>query len=426
MEHDQVDRSSHQTRPRAFRIFSAFVFITLFMFGAIGACAPEVVGTCIAGYINADGVCEGKCDPSKCVAGNTCVNNRCVLVCDSQSDCFDDGTQICAPAIEDKTNAAINTCQPSGSSYGVGFSCPFGNECANAISCRTTGEKCDLAQCDGQPDTCQIDTEACYARANCNIGKCPDGKPCMFFSCALQDCTAELVCASNGVGDTEAYCTKNDCNDDADCPGGFYCGLTHDPHELCNSSPTKGNNDFCGRVPANTPCIDPGSLGQGNTMVEGQLCILRKACIRRKDCDPCTTDLDCADVANHCVTMPKESQKRCARECLTSSDCGDEYACVALDPNDMNSTLVCKHKFGACIGSGKFCDPCRNDADCGPVTGTSACYEYDGGQRGCSTPCETNADCPLSPSNIAGVCYLDDPTGPLYKHCILEGTSRCW
>jgi hypothetical protein len=308
----------------------------------------------------------------------------------------------------------------------VGVNCPFGNECPSLFSCRTTGEHCDPNQCGGQPETCKLDVDACYARTNCTYGKCPDGTACTVSSCSAQDCTADLRCISQGAGDADAYCTKNDCADDADCPGGFYCGVTRDPHELCNSTPKKGNNAACGRVPANTPCIDPATLGQGNTMFEGPVCIMRKACLARKDCDPCTTDLDCAGITNHCVTMDNETQKRCARECATSADCGDQAICVAVDPNDVNSSRVCKHKFGACVGAGKFCEPCLNDTDCGPVTGTGACYEYDGGQRGCFTPCETSADCPPSPSKIVGVCNLDDPNALLYKHCVPEGTNRCW
>lgn len=426
MQHDQVHRSSHNARPKALRFTGVVAFVALAMLGAMGACTPdEPSAACVGGYVNDDGVCEGKCSPSKCLAGNTCVNNRCVLVCDVHSDCLEDGSQNCMPAVEDDTNAAIMTCQPNGVTYGVGLKCPFGNECPNVFSCRTTGERCDPNQCGGQPETCKLDADACYARANCTYGKCPDGSACTVFSCGAQDCTAELVCISKGTGDADAYCTKNDCTDDADCPGGFYCGVTRDPHELCNSTPQKGDNAFCGQVPANTACVDPAALGQGNTMFEGQLCILRKACLARKDCDPCTTDLDCAGVANHCVTMDKESQKRCARECATSADCGDAAICVAIDPNDVNSNRVCKHKFGACVGAGKFCEPCLNDTDCGPVTGTSACYEYDGGQRGCFTPCETNADCPPAPSKNTGVC-LDDPTALLYKHCVPEGNNRCW
>lgn len=425
MQHDHIMRSSLHARRGALSFFSAISLLALTMLGAIGACTSDGSGECLGGVINADGVCEGKCTPDKCLPENTCVNNRCVLECDAHSDCLDDGTQNCLPAVEDDTNAAIMTCQPNNLTFGVGIGCPEGGECADQFSCRTTGERCSPTQCGGVPDACKLDEDACYVRANCAIGKCPDGSACTVFSCSPQECTAELRCMSKGDGDADAYCTKNDCEDDADCPGGFYCGIARDPHELCDSSPKKGNNAFCGQVPINTPCIDPMSLGKGNTMIEGPLCILRKACLLREECDPCTVDLDCSGIANHCVTMTGETQKRCARECTTSKDCGDEYACTALDEANPTGVRVCKHKFGACVGTGKFCEPCLNDTDCGPVTGTAACYEYVGGQRGCFTPCESNADCPPSPSGIVGVCYLDMDS-LFYKHCLPEGNNRCW
>lgn len=427
MQHDHVHTSLLRGRSRAFRFVHAIALCALTMCGVIGACTSDgPAGPCANGFVNAEGICEGKCTPDKCLDHNTCVNNRCVLMCDAHSDCLEDGTQNCLPAIEDDTKSAIMTCQPNGQTSGVGVPCANGDECAQLFSCRTTGERCDPMQCGGAADACTLDAEACYAKANCRIGKCPDGSACTVFSCSPQDCTAELTCVTKGTGDADAYCTKNDCADDADCPGGFYCGVKHESFELCGSSPKKGNNAFCGEAPLGSMCIDPTSLGQGNTMFEGSLCILRKACILRKDCDPCTTDLDCSDLANHCVTMSGESQKRCARECVTAQDCADGYNCSALDENDQSKGRVCKHKFGACVGTGKFCEPCVNDLDCGPVTGTSACYEYNGGQRGCFTPCETNADCPPSPSGNAGVCYLDKPDSLFYKHCVPEGNNRCW
>jgi hypothetical protein len=428
MQHDQNISSSLHARPGALRFFTAISLLAFTMIGAIGACTPEEQppAQCVGGIINADGVCEGKCTPDKCLPGNTCVGNRCVLVCDSHTDCLEDGTQDCAPAVEDDTNAAIMTCQSNGIASGVGIKCPFVDECASLFSCKTTGERCDLSQCGGAADACKIDTEACYAQANCNIGKCPDGSACTVFSCSPQECTAELTCISNGDGDAAAYCTKNDCADDSDCPGGYYCGVTHDPRALCDSNPPKGNNGFCGKVSINTPCVPESDLGNGNTLFEGQLCLLRKTCLVRTDCAPCTTDLDCTGIANRCVSMPGESQKRCARDCLTLKECpGDAYACTAIDEANPDAGRVCRHKFGACTGTGKFCEPCQNDTECGPLTGTGACYEFDGEQRVCFSACNSNADCPTAPSGAPGVCLLDDPASVFYKHCVPDG-ARCY
>ncbi|MFO0615020.1 MAG: hypothetical protein U0414_20690 [Polyangiaceae bacterium] len=51
------------------------------------------------GGVVVNGFCEGKCEPSKCLEGNVCSGNRCVLVCTSQADCAEG--QSCAPAKAD-------------------------------------------------------------------------------------------------------------------------------------------------------------------------------------------------------------------------------------------------------------------------------------------------------------------------------------
>ena len=84
MLHDHVHSSTRHAWPKALPFVSAIAFLTLTMFGAIGACTTEVAApdVCVGGFINDDGVCEGKCKPSKCLPGNICVDNRCVLECE--------------------------------------------------------------------------------------------------------------------------------------------------------------------------------------------------------------------------------------------------------------------------------------------------------------------------------------------------------
>lgn len=420
MVHDYVDSPRH-VLSNALRFVSAWSFLGALVLGVISACGdPPPAKTCVGGLVTPEGVCEPKCSNSKCLPGNICVDNRCVLECTSHGDCLDDGTQNCAPAKEDDTGRATMTCQSNSQSFGIGLKCPFGDECGNVHACSTTGERCDPAQCNGAPDTCKLDEKACFAKANCHIGTCPDGSACTKFSCTAQECTANLTCITKGDADADAYCTKTDCDGDADCPGGYYCGAIRDPRELCDSMPKKGNSNLCGTPPVGAACVPASDLGKDNTLFEGQRCILRKACLKRNECAPCATDLDCSTgIANHCITMPMEAQKRCAKECVTSLDCGRDHICQDLD----GTTKVCVHRTGACVGSGKFCEPCLDDTDCGPLTGTSVCFTHNDGQRGCAdtafpTPCMSDADCPKSPSGAPGFCY-DDPASPIYQHCYI-------
>lgn len=442
MQHDHVFfSSSRSNRSGALRFIAAAALVAFTMLGGLGACESEAPPFCVGGVVKtgSDGqpFCEGKCDPASCLAGNTCVDNRCVLECNSHDDCLADGSQNCTAAVEDGTGRALNACLSNGVSAGVGTPCPLGNECETVYSCRTNGKSCNRdeiqglsGQCGGHPEKCILDDDVCYARPNCTTGKCPDGSECTATPCQLNDCIAPLACVTKGNGDADAYCANRDCAADSDCPGGYYCGVVRDPREICDSSPKKGDSSICGTVSINTPCIDPSELTP--TFYEGQACAMRNTCIKREECAACESDLDCRGLANHCVGMANESTKRCARECASNKDCGRDFVCQAVE----GAGNVCVHRFGACVGTGQFCEPCLNDADCGPPTGTSVCFTHNDGQRGCgdiSFPfsCSSDADCPTSPSGLHAICVLDDPTSNLYKKCYIFAQNAldkytCW
>src|SRR6185369_11981044 len=97
-------------------------------------------------------------------------------------------------------------------------------------------------------------------------GACPDKTACVVPACSEAECLP-LTCKTNGVGDARAYCTKLDCADDSQCPGGYYCGITRDPHTICGLMPEKGNNTVCGKTAE--ACVDPATFGMGNTYFEG-------------------------------------------------------------------------------------------------------------------------------------------------------------
>jgi hypothetical protein len=67
---------------------------------ALAASATGCGKTCEEqGGVDVNGVCESKCEPSKCLEGNVCSGNRCVLVCMSGADCVEG--QACAPVKAD-------------------------------------------------------------------------------------------------------------------------------------------------------------------------------------------------------------------------------------------------------------------------------------------------------------------------------------
>lgn len=395
--------------------------------GAVGACSSSTStpGEDCVGGVMVNGACEGKCRPELCLEGNTCVGNRCTLKCDSHLECYP-GVQECAPATEDDTNAAIMVCTYNDKPTGYGAKCPFGTECGDFGAC-PDGSPCSPTQCGGDLFGCTQDP-SCNGDPACTTGTCQDGSACYFASCSPAECAPAFVCHGAGEGDADAYCTQNDCQADADCPGGFQCAITLDPHEICNSMPKKGNSSHCGET--NEPCLDKSTFGNGNTYMEGSLCILRNTCVKRTQCASCQTDLDCSLVeGQRCVDIG--GSNHCARSCNTDPDCDPDYRCEAN---------ACVPRFGACTGQGNFCEPCQSDNDCGGPESTRGCAELSGGQHACfdyafPDTCTTDADCPKSPSGKNGEC-LDEgeglgPTDSLYHRCYLpynatDNKFGCW
>ena len=310
---------------------------------------------CVGGFVRmVDGkpTCEGLCKASLCTnPGNVCVDNLCALPCTSTLDC--QVGQVCTVGKDDESGKAISTCQPSGKAA-IGTPCPQGKECASLMACG-----------DGTP---------CPANGSCAVGMCQ-----------------ALVCLSSGVGDADAYCTINDCHADGDCPQGYWCQTIRDPHQICGKPvpPT-----LCGKT--TDPCVDLSqNAANGTTFADAPFCTQRNQCRIRKDCDPCMSDTDCGLVAGqHCV------QGNCAHDCTSDASCLDGFKC---------SMGACVPRSGSCTamaGTGKFCDTCREQTDCGSgllcgravVDGLRTCLDEN------PTACTMDTDCPIAPSGLHAMC----------------------
>ncbi len=361
--------------------------------------------------VDVDGteVCEAKCDASKCFEGNTCVGNRCKLVCTKHSDCFsqlegDEINQGCVAVTEDSATglndgASIHVCDAVLSHPLVGLPCPLGHEC------------------DTQPTAC------------------PDGTPCDYGGCDPAHCKP-LVCRTDGLNDAEAYCTTVDCATEADCAPGYYCGVIRAgeivPGATCTTA--KGDDDF--QVPCDQ--IEATNASIGGTLKEGPVSLVRNACIKREPCAPCASSVDCSLRADmQCVQVG--STFHCAETCLIDADCADDFACAGAAAPQVG---FCVPRVGTCVppATNNFCYPCLNDLDCGPAGpgNTQACADLALGQRGCfdasfSTSCTVDSQCPLSPSGRNGEC-LDEaegvaPTDSVYHTCYVPFISQqfqCW
>jgi hypothetical protein len=397
------DRTSPRrgTFTRALQTAAALGLLTLA--GVVSSASSTGCSSSCEGFTRTttgtDGVatetCEALCDVTKCGEHGACVDNKCALTCTGQLDC--NAGEDCVAAKDDK-KADLAICQPNLRGT-IGIHCPFGQgDCAvnGAFAC-PDGKACD--------PTCTTN--------------CP---------CAADQCQA-LFCRTAGQGDADALCTLQDCHADADCPGGFWCSQVRDPQQICGPTCTaskcasgpkqgatctkdadceKGNSKFCGGKVAMPPaCIQPADLSaNGQTFVEAQYCALRNECAVRGQCAPCASDLDCSLVAGQRCTQVG-AEKVCTKTCASDSDCENAFACTAG---------ACVPRFGACVGSAKFCEPCRTDLDCGSKDGTMACISFSGGAEkvcvdiGNGSPCTTDDDCPTTPEGKHGLC-ADDRIG---------------
>jgi hypothetical protein len=171
---------------------------------------------CVGGVILEDGTCVAKCDKSKCVPGNTCVDNKCTLECTAHHQCKQ-YTQSCLASKEDDTERAIFVCTDV-PLVEYGDPCPFGTGCAG-------------------------------------------------------------VCESAGPGDARSYCTV-DCRKDADCPGGYECGWVRDPRNICgtnvgNNTACGTTDQPC--VPPEQVTAENG-LSSDSFCLQQQRCLKREVC----------------------------------------------------------------------------------------------------------------------------------------------------
>lgn len=491
--------------------------------GCLDSTGTATGDECLGGVI-LDGQCQAKCDPAKCLDGNVCVNNQCRLVCVSHRQC-NWPIQACLPTEPEDVveGAALPAWLASASGVctevgrypvpgmgGWGTACPVGNECS-AWAC-PNGLECEPLACwdgvVGHPDQCLPDPLACAGTDPCNIGICQGtGAPCTVTTCAPNECTPFFCKGVGFEGDMLAYCTHYDCSADDDCPAGWSCGAERDPHDICgpicdgdtcddgsgrecetDGDCQKGNNGTCGETAE--PCVDLAvPAPDGRQYVEGPACLMRRVCMPREQCTPCTHNRDCS-LERGQLCAPIDEGAACMRMCSTDLDCVRDQECVPTYPTcDIDANLpcpnvgcpplpcvngqcvdvagapigigcqrssdcpaqacverrVCVPRAGQCGGPNVgFCGHCVDDRDCGTISDSSrwTCVELSFGERACqdvwlpdTCPGGSESECPVSPSGDHGYCldeYFDlTPADWAYHRCDVpydSATNRwtCW
>ncbi len=329
----------------------------------------------------------------------------------------------CPNACLDPSCEGIDTASP-GSTGGSGGGSGRFNPCSSDATCDTAhGFACVAEQC----------RHPCHTHFDCaGAGTCEtlmvSGRGMLGTFCAPSstplpsgeyytrcptntECNqaAGFLCLGAGEGDLDSYCSAP-CESDDQCPAGLIC-------DRVRLSETEVAN----------------------------------FCVRRGFCASCEKDSDCLALPDQICARDASGEKICTKLCDPMTDScpwGAATECGVWD--ETLGVATCAHRFGACHGSGKSCEPCVRNADCptglctgSTFTGERWCVDLDvscscEGIRSTQGVCDGANGCPNSPGGVAMLCY-DDPnnqTSVLAKHCfagdangsspLASQQSGCW
>jgi hypothetical protein len=383
----------------------------------------------------------GQCKRRGCAAcpdGARCVADECRDECTRVDDCEAD--EVCAVwRFENAGEASVcSTLEGRYTACGsddecdqqAGFSCVEGS-CR--VACRSHDECSSVGHCAPLAG-------GMYCVAGAPTVRGQHGARCASGS---SDCDTEggFICLGAGPGDLDSYCTS-DCSGDSDCPAGFLCGTQR-------TAPCTRACDLPGD-PNRPDCAPVAEIGPGLRYECGNLAVIRRVCERRSFCSPCERDEDCLSVPGQICARDESGERICTVPCdpnANSCPWGNAARCGQFDAE--RGIPTCSHRFGSCRGTGKGCEPCLRDSDCGEgicstfgFTGERFCIDLDA-----ACDCAGDADrngvclghgCPTTPGGLDMVCLQSRVVGdPLGERCISAssvvsgtlGTSQqagCW
>lgn len=354
----------------------------------------------------------------------------------ANSECLRDDCQTVAPEAASAGSAGSMGQAKAGASSSVasGKKCSSNVECAGSLGQACVAGTCRLActshfECQGLGECASaLDADGVSGHF-CDLAHAQ--KPGQFYTRCIAgtecDAANHFFCVGAGADDLDAYCTT-DCTDDSSCAAGYACSpLTRPPcQDVCG---LQGNAK-------DRQCIPSDQIGDGKPYQCGTRGVTRNACRPRKFCSPCQSDDDCLAVANQVCAKDQSGTKTCTQLCdLKHPSCpwGTAAKCGVWD-TDLN-LATCAHRFGKCTGTGKSCEPCLQDADCG-AKGACTSSNFTG-ERWCvdfrvSCSCSDASDssglctgggCPETPGGLDMLCSDSTPSTPNSGYCAGAYTS---
>jgi hypothetical protein len=437
--------------PRLSAVFAS-IFWVAFGAGVVGACSSSCPG------VEVNGQCQTRCEDSACPATFKCVNNACRPPCAASSDCS--SLQKCEN-VETDYGATGHYCYgPAGTTGDActtssdcdalhGFDCITG-KCTQ--TCVVHGDCGSLGSCTGTAKTAAGAAVRTCVKDAFPRGPGQYGTPCPLGSeCDAKD---DFVCMGNGrtggvvrspdagtpTGDVDGYCTKLYSNADSDCPTGFSCDSEQTSRLPCT--------DTCGITgKAGGDCVDASDIGDGKRFQCATLTLLSNVCVHRSFCSECATDADCLGEPGQVCAKDSSGQKICTVQCdPAGNSCpwGSATSCQVTDTDLGYPT--CSHRFGACKGTGKSCEPCVDQKDCPtgfcneePFTGEQYCVDL---AANCTCPATSTGTClgggcPTTPAPgvLEMTCYGGSSYmgGSIYEKCFgasdpgsMAASEGCW
>lgn len=286
----------------------------------------------------------------------------------------------------------------------------IGAACKSDGDCNVKGQKCVAGLAGGMPSGPKICTHTCTGEFG--DGGCPIG-----FDCTLSNMALGLTCnkapySVDAMGVPVLF--GKTCSSDGDCAG------TGDPNPaaVCRKAldPTSAFKPLSGK-PLVPLVQDPAAYCTGSCAADSDCPIgfgcladfdnptgdaAKKKCLKRSVCDPCTLNDHCPSDFPVCVPTKDGMSHYCTKSCNDDKDCPGgaasftggfaNYMTCALGADVANNAAkYCFHWFGACVGAGAVCDPCRIEADC--KGGTHCLTNTNSFERMCTKQCGSDAAC---------------------------------
>jgi hypothetical protein len=312
--------------------------------------------------------CVEKCDPSKCVENNVCVNNECKRLCETQ------------------------------------------DECLQALKGDAVNQRCDLVVTDSAKGVLDGDSFSVCVDIDVPLEAgipCPGGTECDAFG---------MRCITQGVEDGEAYCANLDCADDSGCLSGYACIPIRVPAGTAGATVTQGpvsllQNACIKRAPC-SPCVTNDDCSESasdlSCITLGTENFCSKSCLSNDDCP---SDFSCYTEAGFC--LPKSGS---CRPPATNNFC---YNCVHdLDCSPSGGTAACYNLAAGQKACMDFGGPsCSGNGDCAASPSGRA--------ASCMTPAAWQVD-------VVGELYNNAiPESDLVNQCFApffssQSAFQCW